>query len=97
MLHTKPQMGCCLKEMPTNYLKSKRIPFVKHTLHNINFNEMSINLTDYLLGIELYKNEYNGEIQEDSYILLDYTAYGKPKYRGNIKWKPNMYQNNNPF
>ena len=81
----------------TSYLKFLKGIEAESTLHNINFNEMSINLTNYLLGIELYKNEYNGESQEDSYFFLDYTAYGKPKYRGNIEWKPNMYQNNNPF
>ena len=66
-------------------------------LFDINFDDVSINLTEFLLGIEMTKEEYNGDTEEESYFLLDNTMQGNMKMKGNTTWKPKIYQDGNPF
>ena len=40
---------------------------------DIDYHEVSINLSDYLVAIEMYKENYNGEVDDQNYDLFDKT------------------------
>ena len=81
----------------TTYWKFLQGEIPEKKLVYISFDDVSIDLTYYLLGIEMFKERPNSEAQEGSYFLLDNTMHGRQELKGNIKWKPNIYQDTNPF
>jgi hypothetical protein len=62
------------------------------SLMNIDYHDVSINLNDYLIAVEMYLENYNGEVEEHNYQLFDKTNPAKTQ-----QWKPNIYQDSNPF
>ena len=58
--------------------KSHYLNFLKgliwdEKLLEINYNDVSINLKDHLLGIEMYQEKFNGDIETETYHLFDNT------------------------
>ena len=66
-------------------------------MFDINFHDVSIDLTYYLLGIEMYREGYNSDIEKGSYFLLDNTMNEKQQLTGNVAWSPKFYQDSNPY
>ena len=57
----------------------------------IKYDNVSTNLNDHLLGIEMYQEKFNGDIEPSTYHLFDNT-------RSNSKqWKPKIHQLGSPF
>ena len=81
----------------TTYWKFLQGEIPDTKMFNISFDDVSIDLAYYLLGIEMYKERPNSEAQEGSYFLLDNTMPEKQQLKGNIRWKPKIYQDANPF
>ena len=61
-------------------------------LIDIDYHEVSVNLTDYLVAIEMYQENFNGEVEDQNYDLYDKTNLTKSE-----QWKPIFYQDSNPF
>ena len=74
----------------SHYLKFLRGKVWEPGLMDINFHDVSINLEDYLLGIEMYEENFNGEVVSDNNYLFDKTNTSKSE------WKPNFYQDSSP-
>ena len=78
------------------YLDFLKGNFWEKRLIDIDYNDVSVNLVDYLLGIEMYQENFNGEIVSNSYYLLDYTKDTILTSK-KMKMKPSFYQDSNPF
>ena len=74
----------------SHYLKFLRGKVWEPRLMDINYHDVSINLEDYLLGIEMYEENFNGEIVSDNNYLYDKTN------TSSSQWKPNFYQDSSP-
>ena len=74
----------------SHYLKFLRGKIWEPDLMDINYHDVSINLEDYLLGIEMYEENFNGEVVADNNYLYDKTSISPSQ------WKPNFYQDSSP-
>ena len=82
--------------------KSYYLDFLKGLVWNeklleINYSDVSINLEDHLLGIEMYQEKFNGDIETETYHLFDNTRNLSSRTLESTQWKPDFTQNSSPF
>ena len=63
----------------------------------ISYENITINPIDYLLAIEMYQQNYNGEPVQSQYYLYDKTQEKAANSQTTLRWKPKFYVDNNPF
>ena len=67
------------------------------TFPEINFDEVSIDLEYYLLGIEVYREGYNRDALKEDYLLFDNTQQHNERVQEKLGWKPKLYQDAAPY
>ena len=82
--------------------KSYYLDFLKglvwdEKLLSINYSDVSINLKDHLLGIEMYQEKFNGDIETETYRLFDNTRNSSSSTLESKQWMPNFNQSSSPF
>ena len=81
----------------TSYWRFLKGNEANETFLEIDFDEVTIDLEYYLLAIEMYKEGYNHDPLDESYLLFNNIQHPDGRSQSPPKWKPKFYQDSTPF